>query len=110
MLETDRTPRALGYRMPAEWEPHEATWLSWPHKEASWPGAFERVPGIFVELARHLAASELVRISVADEERAARVSALLKRGGVDLATVRFHLIPTDDSWVRDHGPVYVVRE
>jgi agmatine deiminase len=100
---------ARGYRMPAEWEPHEATWLSWPHKAESWPGAFEPVPGIFVEIARLLAQSELVRINVADEERAAEVRALLLRGGVDLAAVRFHLIPTDDSWVRDHGPIYVVR-
>lgn len=104
------TPRELGYRMPAEWEPHEATWLSWPHKEASWPGAFESVPGIFVEIARHLAASELVRINVADEDFAARVRALLKQGGVNLDAVRFHLNPTDDAWVRDHGPIYVVRE
>jgi agmatine deiminase len=95
--------------MPAEWERHEATWLSWPHKEASWPGAFEAVPGIFVEIARHLAESELVRINVADEDFAARVRALLKRGGVNLDAVRFHLHPTDDAWVRDHGPVYVVR-
>ena len=61
------TPRALGFRMPAEWEPHEATWLSWPHKEESWPGAFEPVAGVFAEIARHLASSELVRINVADE-------------------------------------------
>jgi len=110
MLETDRTPRTLGYRMPAEWEPHEATWLSWPHKEASWPGAFEPVPAIFIEIVRHLTTSELVRINVGDEEGAARVRELLKQGGVDLRAVRFHFIPTDDSWVRDHGPIYVVRE
>jgi agmatine deiminase len=110
MLETESTPRALGYRMPAEWELHEATWLSWPHKAESWPGAFDAVPGIFAEIARHLAASELVRINVGDEKRAAQVRALLRQRGVDLAAVRFHLIPTDDAWVRDHGPVYVVRE
>jgi agmatine deiminase len=110
MKETRHTPRELGYRMPAEWEPHEATWLSWPHKEESWPGAFAPVPGIFVEIARHLAGSELVRVNVADEEFAARVRELLKRGGVNLDAVRFHLHPTDDAWVRDHGPIYVVRE
>jgi agmatine/peptidylarginine deiminase len=53
--------------MPAEWEPHEATWLSWPHKEESWPGAFVPVAAIFAEITRHLASSELVRINVADE-------------------------------------------
>ncbi|MDX2031874.1 MAG: agmatine deiminase family protein [Blastocatellia bacterium] len=104
------TPRELGYRMPAEWEPHEATWLSWPHKEASWPGAFEPVPGVFVEMTRHLTDSELVRINVADEAFAARVGELLRAGGVDPAPVRFHLHPTNDAWCRDHGPIYVVRE
>lgn len=104
------TPRELGYHMPAEWEPHEATWLSWPHKEASWPGRFEPIPAVFVELTKHLTASELVRINVADEDFAARVRQLLHAGGVNLARVRFHLNPTDDAWCRDHGPIYVVRE
>jgi len=103
------TPRELGFHMPAEWEPHEATWLSWPHKEASWPGAFDSVPGIFVEITKHLTESELVRINVADEDFAERVRALLRAGGVNLNAVHFHLNPTDDAWVRDHGPIYVVR-
>jgi agmatine deiminase len=110
MANQDWTPRELGYHMPAEWELHEATWLSWPHKEASWPGAFEPVPGIFVELTRHLSESELVRINVADQDFAERVRGLLSRGGVDLGAVRFHFNPTDDSWCRDHGPIYVVRD
>jgi agmatine deiminase len=104
------TPRELGYFMPAEWWPHEATWLSWPHKEASWPGAFESVPAIFVEIARRLSQSELVRINVADADFAEGVRSLLRKGGVDLDAVRFHFNPTDDAWVRDHGPIYVVRE
>ncbi len=110
MTEAKLTPRELGYHMPAEWEPHEATWLSWPHKEASWPGAFEPVHGIFVEITKHLTESELVRINVADEDFAERVRKLLKQGGVNLDAVRFHFNPTDDAWVRDHGPIYVVRE
>lgn len=96
--------------MPAEWEPHEATWLSWPHKEASWPGAFAPVPAVFAELTRQLAQSELVRINVADEEFAAGVRALLAAADVDLSAVRFHLNPTNDAWCRDHGPNYVVRD
>jgi agmatine deiminase len=96
--------------MPAEWEPHEATWLSWPHKEESWPGAFEPVPAIFVEIARNLTESELVRINVADQDSAARVREMLRRGGANLDAVRLHLIPTNDAWTRDHGPVYVIRE
>lgn len=104
------TPIELGYHMPAEWEPHEATWLSWPHKEASWPGRFEPVPSVFVELTKLLTESELVRINVADEEFAERVRKLLRSGGVNLDAVRFHLTPTDDAWCRDHGPIYVVRD
>jgi agmatine deiminase len=104
------TPRALGFRMPAEWEPHEATWLSWPHKEESWPGAFEPVAGIFAEIARHLASSELVRINVADEEAASATRRVLEEAGVSLSSVRFHHIPTDDAWVRDHGPIYLLRD
>ena len=96
--------------MPAEWEPHEATWLSWPHKEESWPGTFDFVPGIFVELTRHLAESELVRINVADADFAERVNGLLRAGGVNLDAVRFHFNPTNDAWVRDHGPIYVVGD
>ena len=96
--------------MPAEWEPHEATWLSWPHKKESWPGAFEPVPVVFATLVRHLAAAELVRINVADEEFAEGVRQLLRQSGVDLSAVRFHFNPTNDAWCRDHGPNYIVRE
>ncbi|MDQ3012235.1 MAG: agmatine deiminase family protein, partial [Acidobacteriota bacterium] len=110
MTKITQTPRELGYHMPAEWEPHEATWLSWPHKEASWPGRFESVPGVFVELTKHLTESELVRINVANEDFAERVRKLLKAGGVNLGRVRFHFNPTDDAWCRDHGPIYVVRD
>jgi agmatine deiminase len=103
------TPAALGYTMPAEWEPHEATWLSWPHKEASWPGKFEPVPAIFAELTKHLTASELVRINVADEDFAERVRVELRKAEVDLSRVKFHFNPTNDAWCRDHGPIYVTR-
>ena len=106
----NQTPRELGYHMPAEWELHEATWLSWPHKEESWPGAFEQVPEIFVEITKHLTESELVRINVADQAFSERVTSLLRKGGVNLDAVRFHFNPTDDAWVRDHGPIYVVRD
>jgi agmatine deiminase len=96
--------------MPAEWEPHEATWLSWPHKLESWPGAFEEIPGIFVEMVRFLAESERIRINVADDAMAAEVRGLLKKGGVDLTPISFHFNPTNDAWCRDHGPIYVVRD
>jgi agmatine deiminase len=95
--------------MPAEWEPHEATWLSWPHNRETWPGAFENIPDVFAQLAGVLCESELVRINVADESMADEVRTLLGKCGVNLEAVRFHLNPTNDCWVRDHGPIYVVQ-
>ena len=96
--------------MPAEWERHRGTWLSWPHKEASWPGKFEPVPGIFAEMVRHLAPREEVHINVADADFEARVRAVLAGHGVSAANVYFHHIPTNDAWCRDHGPIFVQRE
>lgn len=101
------TPRELGYRWPAEWEPHAATWLSWPHKEASWPGKFEPVPGIFVEMVRALVAGERVEILAGGALRADDVRALLRDRGVPLDRVGLHDVPTDDAWIRDHGPIFV---
>lgn len=107
MSEQVPTPRAQGYRWPAEWEPHAATWLSWPHKEASWPGNFEPVPRIFVEMVRALVAGERVEILAGGVLRPDDVRALLRDGGVPLENVRVHDVPTDDAWVRDHGPIFL---
>ncbi|WP_417847991.1 agmatine deiminase family protein [Thalassoglobus sp.] len=95
--------------MPAEWEPQEAIWLSWPHSLETWPGAFEPVPHIFAEIARHIAESQLVRINVTNESMADEVRQLLNNVKANIANVRFHLNPTNDAWVRDHGPIYLVR-
>jgi len=103
------TPASLGYRMPPEWAPHRGTWLSWPHKKASWPGNFEPVPGIFARMVRELAAHEEVHINVSGAEMEADVRSLLERAGVRLARVFFHHNPTDDAWCRDHGPIFVQR-
>ncbi len=103
------TPTQLGYRMPAEWEPHRGTWLSWPHKEASWPGKFDPVPGIFAALARHLADHEEVHINVAGQPMETRAARALDAAGVDRRRIVFHHIPTDDAWCRDHGPIFVQR-
>lgn len=103
------SPAALGYRMPAEWEPHAATWLSWPHKEASWPGKLASIPPVWVRMARELSGGEEVRILVNEAAPAAEVGALLAEGGVDLARVRLYDVPTDDAWMRDHGPTFIRR-
>jgi len=105
-----KLPAELGYSMPAEWELHEATWISWPHKEASWPGKFEPVPDIMGGIVRHLSESERVYINVNDEEMEQFVRSVLARHKVDPARIDIYRIPTNDAWVRDHGPIFVVRE
>jgi agmatine deiminase len=104
------TPAALGYRMPAEWEPHRGTWLSWPHKEASWPGKFGPVPAIFARMVRHLADHEEVHINVAGPEMEQDVRRLMADTGADSGNVFFHYHPTNDAWCRDHGPIFLQRD
>ncbi len=96
-------------RMPAEWEPHHGTWLSWPHKEASWPGNFGPVRGIVAEMVRELAIGEEVHINVADAEMEQAAGEVLGTAGVSLDRVFFHHVPTNDAWCRDHGPIFVER-
>jgi agmatine deiminase len=102
-------PAALGFRMPAEWEPHAATWLAWPHKEESWPTNFAPIPGVWVEMVRALAPHEHVNILVNDAAAAAEVGELLQAAQVSRRAVSFHVIATDDAWARDHGPTFVTR-
>jgi agmatine deiminase len=104
------TPAQLGYRMPAEWEPHRGTWLSWPHKEASWPGKFGPVPGIFATMVRHLADREEVHINVAGPGMEQDIRSFLADAGADSGNVFFHHHPTNDAWVRDHGPIFIQRQ
>ncbi|NTW70006.1 MAG: agmatine deiminase family protein [Chlorobiaceae bacterium] len=101
------------YFMPPEWAPHKATWLSWPHRLESWPGKFEPVPAVFVEIASWLSTSEEVHINVLDESMERAVLELLRNSRYEqlrLDRVFLHRIPTNDAWCRDHGPNYVFRE
>ncbi len=104
-----KTPRERGYYFPAEYHPHRATWLSWPHKEASWPAKFGTVPGIFARMVRLLAEREEVHINVAGPAMEADVRRLLADAGADSGSVFFHDNPTNDAWCRDHGPIFVQR-
>src|SRR5580698_5515422 len=103
----NKTPRALGYRMPAEWEPHEATWLAWPHNPEDWPGKFSSIPWLYAEIVRLLAAREHVHLIVEDAAMRKRVASMLERTGVDLERVIFHAWRTDRGWMRDSGPIFV---
>src|SRR5215210_5850031 len=100
-----QSPSALGFRMPAEWEPHRGTWLSWPHKEASWPGKFTPIPSIFARMVRYLADGEEVHINVAGPGMEQEIRVLLADSGADTGNVFFHYNPTTDAWCRDHGPI-----
>jgi agmatine deiminase len=104
----DPTPRSLGYRFPAEFEPHEATWLSWPHKEASWPGKIAAIYPAYAAFVRTLARFEEVRINVADARMQSTAEAILAAAGTDMGRVRFFHHPTNDAWCRDHGPAFLV--
>jgi agmatine deiminase len=103
-------PGQLGYRLPAEWEPHEATWIAWPHHTADWPGKFAAIPWVYVEIVRHLHTGERVRILVNDAAARRQAETKLRRGGVDLSRLDFYECPTDRVWVRDSGPLFVVHD
>ncbi len=104
------TPAALGYRMPAEWEPHAATWIAWPHNRMDWPDKFTPIPWVYGEIARRLAQSESVCILAGSKAEEARAVHKLKSAGANLAAIKFFRIPTDRVWTRDYGPVFLRRE
>ncbi len=97
------TPASLGYRLPAEWEPHAATWLAWPHKLETWPGKFEPIPHVWARLVSTLAEFEPVHICAGGEAVMAEARRLI--GAV--RNVVLHDIPTDDVWARDHGAMFL---
>jgi agmatine deiminase len=101
-----QTPAALGFRMPAEWEPQAAVWLSWPHNLATWPGNFRPIPAKFAEIAAQISRFEAVRINIAKPLQK-RAWSLITKAGADLTKVKFYDHPTNDSWCRDHGPIFV---
>jgi agmatine deiminase len=102
-----KTPRALGFRMPAEWEPHEATWIAWPHNRDDWPGRFAPIPWVYGEIVRKLARVERVRILVEDADHERRARRVLRKVGADLEAVEFFRVATDRVWTRDYGPIFV---
>ncbi len=98
------TPAQLGYRLPAEWEPHQATWLSWPHNRQSWPEKFGPIPEIWRELVQLLCEGEDVEILAGGRSVMAQAQAMVGH----LPGVRLHQIPTNDAWIRDSGPIFLV--
>ena len=105
-----QTPAGLGYRMPAEWEPHAATWLAWPHYHGDWPGKFEPIPWVYAEIIRSLAKHERVELIVNNAAAAKKVRKILKRADALSENVRFHHWPTNRVWLRDSGCIFLRRE
>jgi agmatine deiminase len=105
---TAQTPAALGYRMPAEWEPHAATWLSWPRREGiSFPDSFDRVLPALRAMVEALIESEQVCINICNGAHEAEARAVLD--GLSMERVTFYRIPTNEPWCRDHGPIFLTR-
>src|SRR5262249_29331650 len=90
-----------------EWEPHEATWIAWPHNKNDWPGKFAAIPWVYAEIVRHLHQSERVRILFNNVAQRRQAERKLRRAGVDLSRVDFYSFPTDRVWTRDWGPIFV---
>jgi agmatine deiminase len=101
------TPENYDYRMPAEWEPHAATWLAWPHYHGDWPGKFEPIPWVYTEIIRNLARHERVELMVNDAVAERQVQKLLDRANALSANVRFHRWTTNRVWMRDSGCIFV---
>jgi agmatine deiminase len=109
MVSTKQTPAALGYRMPAEWEPHAATWLSWPRREGiSFPDAYDRVMPTFRAMVETLVESELICINVSNGAHEAEAQAILR--GLAPERITYYRIATNEPWCRDHGPIFLTRE
>ena len=101
------TPRALGFRLPAEWEPHEATWIAWPHNRSDWPGRFAPIPWVYAEIVRQLSRVERVRILVQNEALRRQACRILRQTGAVMEAIEFFECPTDRVWVRDYGPLFL---
>jgi agmatine deiminase len=103
------TPKHLGYYFPAEFAPHTATWLSWPHKEASWPGKIHTVFPVYAQFIKLVAEGEVVNINVPDEKMKQFAVSHLEKVGADFKNIHFFFHPTNDAWCRDHGPAFLIN-
>src|SRR5271165_3307297 len=104
------SPATHAYRMPAEWEPHAATWLAWPHHQGDWPGKFDPIPWVYTEIIRNLARHERVDLIVNDATAEKQARKMLLRANAPVNNVRFHRWPTNRGWMRDSGCIFVKRE
>src|SRR4051794_38112532 len=107
MSPRENTPAPRGFRMPAEWEKHEATWLAWPHESTDWPGKFAPIRWVYGEIVRHLSLTEKVRILVANSDVEENARRVLRKSHARMELVEFLHVLTDRSWTRDFCPIFV---
>ncbi|WP_339868155.1 agmatine deiminase family protein [uncultured Algoriphagus sp.] len=103
------TPAELGYYFPAEFAPQESMWLSWPHKEGSWPGKIDTIYAPYSLFIKEVSKGQKVNINVADEAMKTFALSHLEKAGVNLEKIKFHFFPTNDAWCRDHGPAFLIN-
>lgn len=104
------TPKSLGFHFPAEFAKHDAMWLSWPHKEESWPGKIASIYPSYTEFIKIVALTEKVCINVVDEKMKNSAIKMLHLAGVNMDQVQFFMHPTNDAWCRDHGPSFLINK
>ena len=104
------TPKSLGYHFPAEFAKHDAMWLSWPHKEESWPGKIASIYPSYTEFIKMVALTEKVCINVVDEKMKNSAIKMLHLAGANMDQVQFFMHPTNDAWCRDHGPSFLINK
>ncbi|MFZ9472371.1 MAG: agmatine deiminase family protein [Sediminibacterium sp.] len=104
-----QTPKSLGYSFPAEFAQHDAIWLSWPHKEESWPGKIASIYPSYCAFVKTVALTERININVGTDKMRQGAAKMLELAGVDMSKVQFYLHPTNDAWCRDHGPSFLTR-
>ena len=110
-MKREMSPAELGYRMPAEWEPHVGTWFTWPRPEGiSFPDKYDSVPPVYAELIKQLIQVEEVHINVWNEEKEIHARELLRISDTNVDSVHFHHFPAYEPWCRDHGPIFIVRD
>lgn len=106
---SDKTPRALGYRMPAEWERHAALWLAWPHDPETFPDCIPAVEETYLQIIDILHRGEPIHLCVRDRDMKERVRTRLQERGIDLDRINLHIFDYADVWIRDYGPIFVVH-
>ena len=104
------TPKSLGFHFPAEFAKHDAMWLSWPHKEESWPGKIASIYPSYTEFIKMVALTEKVCINVVDEKMKNSAIKMLHLAGANMGQVQFFMHPTNDAWCRDHGPSFLINK